>query len=75
MLKKENVTMPARRLKIATLDEESLAKLRQMEKSMDTLILALEPHYPMADLSDEQVDLLRQLEEELGVVLIAYQGS
>ncbi|MEW5867861.1 MAG: hypothetical protein AB1894_01185 [Chloroflexota bacterium] len=65
--------MTTRRMKIATLDEAGLEKLRQMEAAMGTLILALEPHYPMAALSDEQIEKLQALEQELGVVLIAYQ--
>jgi len=65
--------MTARRMKIASLDESELKKIRQMEESMGTLILALEPHIPLAELTDEQVDMLSSLEKELGVVLIAYQ--
>lgn len=65
--------MAARRMKIASLDESELKKIRQMEESMGTLILALEPHIPLADLTDEQVEMLGTLEKELGVVLIAYQ--
>ena len=65
--------MAARRMKIASLDESELKKIRQMEESMGTLILALEPHVPLADLTEEQVEMLNTLEKELGVVLIAYQ--
>jgi hypothetical protein len=65
--------MAARRMKIASLDESELKKIRQMEESMGTLILALEPHIPLADLTDEQIEMLGALEKELGVVLIAYQ--
>lgn len=61
------------RMKIANLDEEGIARIRQMEESMDTLIVALEPHYPLAELSEEQVNKLQDLEKVLGVVLIAYQ--
>lgn len=64
--------MTIRRMKIANLDEASLERLRQMEEAYGTLILALEPHYPLAELSEEQISQLKQLEEELGVVLIAY---
>jgi hypothetical protein len=60
-------------MKIANLDEEGIARIRQMEESMDTLIVALEPHYPLAELSEEQVNKLQDLEKVLGVVLIAYQ--
>ena len=65
--------MPPQRMKIATLDEASLKKLHQMEEAMGTVILALEPYHPLAELSDEQVQRLETLEKELGVVLIAYK--
>jgi hypothetical protein len=60
-------------MKIAALDEAGIHKLQQMEQSLGTLILALEPHYPMAELSEDQIKKLQALEEELGVILIAYQ--
>ncbi len=66
--------MATRRMKVATLDEAGLKKLQQMEESLGTLILALEPHYPLAQLSEDQINKLKTLEEELGVVLIAYQS-
>ena len=65
--------MTNRKMKIAYLDETALAKLKRMEESLGTLILALEPHYPLAELSPEQVEKLQALERELGVTLIAYQ--
>ncbi len=65
--------MPARRMKIASLDDEGIKRIQQMEESLGTLILALEPHYPLAELSDEQIKKLQELERELGVVLLAYQ--
>ena len=60
-------------MRIANLDEKSLKRVQQMEEQMGTLIIALEPHIPLAELSDDQVKRLNSLEEELGVVLIAYQ--
>jgi hypothetical protein len=65
--------MSKRRMKIANLDEAGLKKVKQMEESMGTLIIALEPHIPLAKLTEEQVETLNNLEGELGVVLIAYQ--
>ena len=65
--------MSNRRMKIANLDEAGLNKVQQMEESMGTLIIALEPHIPLAELTEEQVEKLSALEQELGVVLIAYQ--
>ena len=66
--------MTKRRMKIANLDEASIKRIRQMEESMGTLIVALEPHIPPAELSEEQMEKLQALEQELGVVLIAYQS-
>lgn len=65
--------MSSRRMKIANLDEAGLKKVQQMEESMGTLIIALEPHIPLAELTEEQVEVLGALEQNLGVVLIAYQ--
>lgn len=65
--------MTAKRMKIANLDEADLKKVQQMEESMGTLIIALEPHIPLAELTEEQVEALNVLEKDLGVVLIAYQ--
>ncbi len=65
--------MSSRRMKIANLDEAGLKKVQQMEESMGTLIIALEPHIPLAELTEEQVETLGALEQNLGVVLIAYQ--
>lgn len=66
--------MRRRRMKIANLEEAEIRRIQEMEESMGSLIVALEPHYPLAELSVEQVSRLKQLEEELEVVLIAYQG-
>jgi len=60
-------------MKIANLDEAGLNKVQQMEESMGTLIIALEPHIPLAELTEDQVETLNTVEQELGVVLIAYQ--
>ena len=67
-------SMTTRRMKIANLDEDGVKKIRQMEESFGTLIVALEPHIPLAELSDEQVQKLQAVEQDLGVVLIAYQA-
>ena len=57
--------MPKRRMKIANLDEAGIKKIRQMEESFGTLIVALEPHIPLAELSDEQVQKLQAMEQDL----------
>ena len=65
--------MAAARMKLANLDEASLARIQRMEEQLDTLILALEPYHPLAKLEDAQIKRLQELEQELGVVLLAYQ--
>lgn len=65
--------MTKRRMKIADLDQASIERIRQMEESFGTLIVALEPHVPLAELTEEQVRKLQGIEKEMGVVLIAYQ--
>ena len=67
--------MPTPRMRIANLDEASLNKLRTLEEAMGATILALEPIYPVAQLTPEQLEILQKLEKELGIVLIAYQTS
>jgi hypothetical protein len=65
--------MAKKRMKIANLDEEGIKRIQQMEEAMGTLIVALEPHVPLAELSEEQLAKLKDLEDELDVVLIAYR--
>lgn len=64
--------MPSPRLKIASLDDATLEKVRLLEQEFGATILALEPHYPVAPLKPDQVKRLEALENELGVVLLAY---
>jgi len=61
------------RMKFANLDDDGLKKLTALEEQMGTLILAVEPVYPLAKLSDEQIERIQALEEELNVVLLAFQ--
>ena len=67
--------MAATRMKLANLDDASLARVQRMEEQMGTLILALEPYHPLAKLDDTQIKRLQDLEQELGVVLLAYQSQ
>ena len=59
-------------LHIARLDEAHLEKLRAMEDELGLSMVALEPQYGLADISDEQVQRLQTMESELGVTLLAY---
>ncbi len=62
----------APRMKIADLDEASLAKVRALEEEIGACVLALEPKVKLRDLSEEELERLRSAEDELGVVLMAY---
>lgn len=59
-------------LKIATLDANSVAKVRELEASLGTHIMAYQPGLKMAELTDEQVKAIRDVEKNLGVILLAY---
>ena len=72
-MNEEEAVMSKRRMKIANLDDAGLKRIQQMEEAMGTLIVALEPHVPLAELSEEQMAKLQALEKELNVVLLAYQ--
>ena len=61
------------RLNPAPLDEESLARLRQLEQETGTVIIAYQPESPFAHLNEGQVARLKELERELGVVLLSYE--
>jgi hypothetical protein len=65
--------MQARRMNVANLSRDQLANLRDLEKELGVLLVALEPQHQLADLSETQLDRLQAAEEELGVVLLAYQ--
>ncbi|MDX1614700.1 MAG: hypothetical protein R3300_10360 [Candidatus Promineifilaceae bacterium] len=60
-------------MKFATLSEEQLARVQNLESETGTMIVALEPEFKLARLSREQIAQLQALEHELGVVLLAYQ--
>lgn len=67
--------MSAPKMRFANLDEASLKKVRELEEQMETVILAVEPHRPLADLTTEQIQRLQSLEKELGVLLLAYKQT
>jgi hypothetical protein len=63
----------APRMKVADLDEKSLAKVQALEEEIGACVPALEPKVKLRDLSEEQLEKLRSAGEELGVVLMAYE--
>jgi hypothetical protein len=61
------------KMRIANLDEESLARVQELEEQFETVILAVEPRYAAAELTEDQLNRLKRLEQELDVILIAYK--
>lgn len=59
-------------MKVADLDDEKLAKLRELEGELGVCLVALEEAFSLARLSPDQVERLQDAERELGVVLLAY---
>ncbi len=60
-------------LKIATLDSDAVEKIRALEKSTGSHIMAFKPGLEVADLSDSQMDAVQRVEDDLGVILIVYK--
>lgn len=67
--------MARKRLKFADLDEDTLARVKQMEEAMDSVILVMEPHVDLATLTDEQLARIQALEKELNVWLLAFASK
>ena len=61
-------------LKIAELDENSKARIKQLEDSLGAHIMAYRSGLKIARLSDEQWKELKAAEEELDVILLAFDG-
>jgi len=59
-------------LKLASIDEIALERIRNLEQELNAHILALEPQVTLRELDEQDMEKLHRLENELGVVLIAY---
>jgi hypothetical protein len=59
-------------LKIAELGKDDVAKIRGLEESLGTHIMAFQPGLQMADLTNEQIRILKDVEDQLSVILLAY---
>ena len=59
-------------LKIAELDEQGVEKVKKLEKTFGTHIMAFVPGLKIANLSDHQLKEIKAVEDELGVILLAY---
>lgn len=60
-------------LQIATLDNNAVEQIRELEKSTDSHIMAFKPGLEVADLSKSQMDAVKSVENDLGVILIVYK--
>ncbi|MEI6085050.1 MAG: hypothetical protein WCS70_12205 [Verrucomicrobiota bacterium] len=65
--------MPTPQIRIAKLDDQTIEMITAMEEEFGHSIVALEPYFPPAKLTEAQIQRLEALEHELGVVLLAYQ--
>jgi len=64
--------MAPQQLRVAELNEARLARIRDLESRLGSIVIAYESQPTYADLSPEQLAALQELEHELGVVLVAY---
>jgi hypothetical protein len=60
-------------LKIATLDEATIAKISVLEEKLGRHIMAFEPGVSLAWLSKEEIEQIEALEKEAGVTLLVYE--
>jgi hypothetical protein len=59
-------------LKIAELDTDDVAVVRDLEVLLGVHIMAYQTGLQMADLTDEQIKAVKGVEDQLGVILLAY---
>lgn len=61
-------------LKIAELDENQVAQIKNLENSLGSHIMAYQSGLDLSNLTETQVLEVKKLEKQLGVILIAYEG-
>ena len=59
-------------LKIAKLSADEVKKVRNLEESLGTQIMAYQSGLQIADLTDEQLQAVKVIEEQLGVILLVF---
>jgi hypothetical protein len=62
-------------LKIAVLSDEDVAKIRELEESTGTHIMAFEPGLEIASLSAEDLLRIQELEGELNTTLLVFVST
>lgn len=63
----------AQYLKIASLDEEGVTTIRQLEESLGKHIMAFRPGLKIASVTDAQIETVKAIEEKLDVILLVYE--
>ena len=59
-------------LKIASLDEATVGKIKALEETIGKHIMAFEPGVSFARLSVDEVELIEALEKEANITLLVY---
>jgi hypothetical protein len=62
-------------LKVASLSDGDIAKIRQLEKATGTHIMAFEPGLKVAVLSEDNLKSVQELESELGATLLVFESN
>ena len=62
----------SQQLRIAHLNEQAAAKIRELEEATNKHIMAFEEGLRFATLTDDELEKIQTLEKELGVLLIVY---
>lgn len=62
-------------LKVATLSESDVAKIRELESSTGTHIMAFEPGPKLAALSGEDLKRVKELEVQCGATLLVFDAN
>ena len=62
-------------LKIATLSESDVAKIRELEKETGTHIMAFKPGLSIAKLDEDDLLKVKALETKLGATLLVFKSG
>ena len=65
----------ASQYKPATISDNELEEIKNLEQGLDKVIVAVEQQSSFASLSDAELARLQQAEEKLGVVMLAYDQT
>ncbi len=65
----------AKFLKIAKLSADDVKKVRNLEESLGTQIMAYQSGLQVADLTEEQLHAVKVVEEQLGVILLVFDDE